>query len=80
MIGQNGHYALGPAVLRYAKAFRKGLTIRDRVLPYLEKLAILTKETVIFCESTARRLVLQLRPGTARTIPELSRARVLSDR
>ena len=50
MIGQNGQYALGPAVLRYAEAFRKGLTIRDRVLPYLEKLAIFTKETVIFCE------------------------------
>jgi len=49
-IGQNGHYALGPAVLRYAEAFRKGLTIRDRVLPYLEKLAFMTKETVIFCE------------------------------
>jgi len=49
-MGQNGHYALGPAVLRYAEAFRKGLTIRDRVLPYLEKLAMLTKETVIFCE------------------------------
>ena len=49
-IGENGHYALGPAVLRYAEAFRKSLTIRDRVLPYLEKLATLTKETAIFCE------------------------------
>jgi DNA-binding IclR family transcriptional regulator len=49
-IGENGQYALGPAVLSYAEAFRKSLTIRDRVLPYLEKVAILTKETAIFCE------------------------------
>jgi DNA-binding IclR family transcriptional regulator len=49
-IGANGHYALGPAVLRFAEGFRKGFTIRDRVLPYLEKLANLTKETSIFCE------------------------------
>jgi DNA-binding IclR family transcriptional regulator len=49
-MGDNGYYALGPAVLRYAEAFRKSLTMRDRVLPYLEKLATLTKETAIFCE------------------------------
>ena len=48
--GENGQYALGPAVLRYAEAFRKSLTIRDRVLPYLEKVATITKETAIFCE------------------------------
>jgi DNA-binding IclR family transcriptional regulator len=48
--GENGHYALGPAVLRYAEGFRKSLSIRDRVLPYLEKIATLTKETAIFCE------------------------------
>ena len=49
-VGENGHYALGPAVLRFAEGFRKSFTIRDRVLPYLEKLANLTKETAIFCE------------------------------
>lgn len=49
-IGESGHYALGPAVLRYAEAFRKSLSIRYRVRPYLEKLANLTKETAIFCE------------------------------
>jgi len=49
-VGGNGHYALGPAVLTFAEAFRKSFTIRDRVLPYLEKLANLTKETAIFCE------------------------------
>ena len=49
-IGANGHYALGPGVLRFAEGFRKSFTIRDRVLPYLEKLANLTKETAIFCE------------------------------
>jgi DNA-binding IclR family transcriptional regulator len=48
--GENGHYALGPAVLRFAEGFRKSFTIRDRVLPYLDKLANLTKETAIFCE------------------------------
>jgi IclR family transcriptional regulator, KDG regulon repressor len=49
-IGANGHYALGPAVLTFAEGFRKSFTMRDRVLPYLEKLAKLTKETAIFCE------------------------------
>ena len=49
MIGDNGHYALGPAVLTFAEGFRKSFTIRDRVLPYLEKLAI-SQETAIFCE------------------------------
>jgi DNA-binding IclR family transcriptional regulator len=50
MIGDNGHYALGPAVLTFAEGFRKSFTIRDRVLPYLEKLANFSKETAIFCE------------------------------
>jgi DNA-binding IclR family transcriptional regulator len=49
-IGENGCYALGPAVLTFAESFRKSFTMRDRVLPYLEKLATLTKETAIFCE------------------------------
>jgi DNA-binding IclR family transcriptional regulator len=49
-IGENGQYALGPAVLTFAEGFRKSFTMRDRVLPYLEKLAELTKETAIFCE------------------------------
>jgi DNA-binding IclR family transcriptional regulator len=50
IIGENGHYALGPAVLTFAEGFRKSFTIRDRVLPYLEKLANFSKETAIFCE------------------------------
>ena len=50
MIGDNGHYGLGPAVLTFAEGFRKSFTIRDRVLPYLEKLANFSKETAIFCE------------------------------
>lgn len=37
------------AVLTFAEGFRKSFTMRDRVLPYLEKLAKLTKETAIFC-------------------------------
>jgi len=49
-IGENGYYALGPAVLTFAESFRKSFTMRDRVLPYIEKLATLTKETAIFCE------------------------------
>ena len=49
-IGENGQYALGPAVLTFAEGFRKSFTIRDRALPFLEKLANLTKETAIFCE------------------------------
>jgi DNA-binding IclR family transcriptional regulator len=49
-IGDNGHYAVGPAVLTFAEGFRKSFTIRDRVLPYLEKLANFSKETAIFCE------------------------------
>jgi DNA-binding IclR family transcriptional regulator len=53
-IGENGHYALGPAVLTFAEGFRKSFTIRDRVLPFLEKLANLTKETAIFCERYGR--------------------------
>jgi DNA-binding IclR family transcriptional regulator len=50
MIGDNGHYGLGPAVLPFTEGFRKSFTIRDRVLPYLEKLANFSKETAIFCE------------------------------
>jgi DNA-binding IclR family transcriptional regulator len=49
-VGENGHYTLGPAVLTFAEGFRKGFTMRDRVLPYLEKAANLTKETAIYCE------------------------------
>lgn len=50
VIGENGQYALGPAVLTFAEGFRKSFTMRDRVLPYLEKLATLTKETALYCE------------------------------
>ena len=50
MIGGNGHYAVGPAVLTFAEGFRKSFTVRDRVLSYLEKLANFSKETAIFCE------------------------------
>jgi DNA-binding IclR family transcriptional regulator len=54
IIGENGHYALGPAVLTFAEGYRKSFTIRDRVLPYLEKLAKLTNETAIYCEKYGR--------------------------
>jgi DNA-binding IclR family transcriptional regulator len=49
-VGENGQYALGPAVLTFAEGYRKSFTMRDRVLPYLEKLAKLTRETAIYCE------------------------------
>lgn len=51
---ENGHYALGPAVLAFAEGFRKGFTMRDLVLPHLEKLANVTKETAIYCERYGR--------------------------
>ena len=49
-VGENGHYALGPAVLTFAEGYRKSFTMRDRILPYLEKLAKVTNETAIYCE------------------------------
>lgn len=49
-IGENGYYALGPACLSLGEAFRKSFTVRDRVLPHLEKLVEATGETAIYCE------------------------------
>jgi DNA-binding IclR family transcriptional regulator len=48
--GGNGLYALGPAFLFYAEIFKKTLTIREKVLPHLERLAETTEETAIYCE------------------------------
>jgi DNA-binding IclR family transcriptional regulator len=49
-VGGNGCYALGPACLKLAESFRKSLPMRDRVLPYLDKLVKWTGETAIYCE------------------------------
>jgi DNA-binding IclR family transcriptional regulator len=49
-VGDSGSYALGPACLTFAEGFRKSFTMRDRVLPFLEKLVIVTGETGIYCE------------------------------
>jgi DNA-binding IclR family transcriptional regulator len=49
-VGENGHYALGPACLALGEAFRKSFAVRDRVLPHLEKLVEATGETAIYCE------------------------------
>jgi len=49
-VGDNGSYALGPACLAFAEGFRKSFTMRDRVLPFLEKLVKVTGETAIYCE------------------------------
>jgi DNA-binding IclR family transcriptional regulator len=49
-IGDSGNYALGPACLTFAEGFRKSFTMRDRVLPFLEKLVVVTGETGIYCE------------------------------
>ena len=49
-IGDSCSYALGPACLTFAEGFRKSFTMRDRVLPFLEKLVVVTGETGIYCE------------------------------
>lgn len=49
-VGDSGSYALGPACLTFAEGFRKSFTMRDRVLPFLEKLVMVTGETGIYCE------------------------------
>jgi DNA-binding IclR family transcriptional regulator len=49
-VQDSGSYALGPACLTYAEGFRKSFTMRDRVLPYLERLVMGTGETGIYCE------------------------------
>jgi len=49
-VGDSGSYALGPACLTFAEGFRKSFTMRDRVLPFLEKLVMVTAETGIYCE------------------------------
>lgn len=49
-VQDSGSYALGPACLTYAEGFRKSFTMRDLVLPYLEKLVMITGETGIYCE------------------------------
>jgi DNA-binding IclR family transcriptional regulator len=49
-VSDSGSYALGPACLTFAEGFRKSFTMRDRVLPFLEKLVFVTGETGIYCE------------------------------
>ena len=49
-VSASGSYALGPACLTFAEGFRKSFTMRDRVLPFLEKLVFVTGETGIYCE------------------------------
>lgn len=48
--GPHGVYALGPKLLMLAEEYRRNFTMRDRVLPYLEKLVRATGETAIYCE------------------------------
>jgi len=48
--GSRGVYALGPKLLVLAEEYRRNFTMRDRVLPYLEKLVRATGETAIYCE------------------------------
>ena len=43
-------YALGPAILAFAEEYRRSFTMRDWVVPYLEKLVQATEETAIYCE------------------------------
>jgi DNA-binding IclR family transcriptional regulator len=45
-----GSYALGSACLTYAEGYKKSFTMRDRVLPFLEKMVLVTGETGIYCE------------------------------
>jgi DNA-binding IclR family transcriptional regulator len=47
-------YALGPALLTFAEEYRRSFTMRDRVVPYLEKLVQATEETAIYCERIQR--------------------------
>jgi DNA-binding IclR family transcriptional regulator len=46
----HGFYGLGPKLLAFAEEYRRNFTMRDAVLPYLEKLVHLTGETAIYCE------------------------------
>jgi DNA-binding IclR family transcriptional regulator len=49
-VRESGSYSLGPACLTYAEGFKKSFTMRDRVLPFLEKMVLITGETGIYCE------------------------------
>jgi DNA-binding IclR family transcriptional regulator len=49
-IGNHGFYALGPKLLAFAEEYRRSFTMRDTVLPYLERLVHATGETAIYCE------------------------------
>lgn len=49
-VANSGSYALGPTCLAFAEGYRKSFTMRDRVLPFLEKLVNITGETAIYCE------------------------------
>lgn len=48
--GDHGFYGLGPKLLVLAEEYRKSFTMRDRVVPYLERLVHTTGETAIYCE------------------------------
>jgi DNA-binding IclR family transcriptional regulator len=49
-VGNHGSYALGPKLLAFAEEYRRSFTMRDPVLPYLERLVHATGETAIYCE------------------------------
>ncbi len=49
-IANSGSYALGPTCLAFAEGYRKSFTMRDMVLPFLEKLVNLSGETAIYCQ------------------------------
>jgi DNA-binding IclR family transcriptional regulator len=49
-IGEQRLYALGPTLLALAEDYRRNLTMRDRVMPYLEKLVDTCEETALYCE------------------------------
>jgi|SRR5215471_1191018 len=49
-IGEQRLYALGPTLLALAEDYRRNLTMRDRVIPYLERLVDTSQETALYCE------------------------------
>ena len=49
-IGEHRLYALGPTLLAFAEDYRRNFTMRDRVMPYLEKLVESSEETALYCE------------------------------
>ena len=70
MIGDNGHYALGPAVLTFAEGFRKASPYATGCFRTLKNSQISARKQQSFVRDTVIRLASLSKRGTVLTIPE----------